>query len=361
MVPAGVAARVSGLDARAAGRVLVEVGRSVSGVSSVAVRWWWRHRRLVAALTLLALLLHVAGHGTASTFCAARRRSRRVWCAGCGRGGGRSSFERCWAGPSRRRGWRRWATRNWETLARECGLSVQRSNRARTWAVAPRHGRAMVSQSSTVQTWVHPRLVDVTTDGVVLALTIRTRVGQTVEDLEKAAPALAAAAGAISVRCRVLTPSTVLLSLVMREHLADPRTAAAADIRGGGPGRASVGGRTAPPGRCTVTGRHTLVVGCSGSGKGSIFWGVCAGLAPAVRAGVVRLWGLDLKRGVEVGMGAPCSPPSRPPPTDAVAVMAPAAGRAGGARAADGRTDPAARPDHRATRCTCWRSTSSRC
>ena len=55
------------------------------------------------------------------------------------------SFERCWAGPSRRRSWRRWATRNWETLARECGLSVQRSNRARTWAVAPRHGRAMVS------------------------------------------------------------------------------------------------------------------------------------------------------------------------------------------------------------------------
>ena len=52
-----------------------------------------------------------------------------------------------------------------------------------------------------------------------------------------------------------------------------------------------------------LRGRHTLVVGCSGSGKGSILWGIAAGLAPAVRADVARLWGIDLKRGVELGMG----------------------------------------------------------
>ena len=51
-------------------------------------------------------------------------------------------------------------------------------------------------------------------------------------------------------------------------------------------------------------GRHTLVVGCSGSGKGSLLWGIAGGLAPAVSADVVRLWGIDLKRGVEIGFGA---------------------------------------------------------
>jgi DNA segregation ATPase FtsK/SpoIIIE, S-DNA-T family len=50
-------------------------------------------------------------------------------------------------------------------------------------------------------------------------------------------------------------------------------------------------------------GRHTLVAGCSGSGKGSVLWGICCGLAPAVRADLARLWGVDLKRGVELGMG----------------------------------------------------------
>ncbi|WP_246092261.1 FtsK/SpoIIIE domain-containing protein [Oryzihumus leptocrescens] len=71
----------------------------------------------------------------------------------------------------------------------------------------------------------------------------------------------------------------------------------------------------------TIIGRHTLVVGCSGSGKGSIFWGVCAGLAPAVRAGVVRLWGVDLKRGVEVGMGKPMFSAVATSPAEAVKLL----------------------------------------
>ena len=37
------------------------------------------------------------------------------------------TFDRFVAGPRRRRGWRRWARKNWDELARECGLSVQRT------------------------------------------------------------------------------------------------------------------------------------------------------------------------------------------------------------------------------------------
>ncbi len=51
-------------------------------------------------------------------------------------------------------------------------------------------------------------------------------------------------------------------------------------------------------------GPHTLVAGCSGAGKGSVFWSFAFGLAPAVRAGTVRLHGIDLKGGMEILMGA---------------------------------------------------------
>lgn len=211
------------------------------------------------------------------------------------------SYERWAAGPLKRASWRRWARRHWSILARECGLSVQRDQRP-SWstsairAVAPRRPAAR----STV--WVHPRLCSVTARGVTLTVTVRARTGQTVDDLENAAPALAAAASARSFRCRALSPSTVEYVLVMADRLGSVRAASApVDVLVDAVpvGRRQDGSRWLLP----LTGRHTLVVGCSGSGKGSIFWGVCGGLAPAVRAGLVRQWGVDLKRGVEVGMG----------------------------------------------------------
>ncbi|MGO2780629.1 FtsK/SpoIIIE domain-containing protein [Glutamicibacter arilaitensis] len=52
-----------------------------------------------------------------------------------------------------------------------------------------------------------------------------------------------------------------------------------------------------------VAGRHTLLVGASGSGKGSVLWSLLLGLAPAIRAGLVRLHGVDLKGGVEFFLG----------------------------------------------------------
>lgn len=41
------------------------------------------------------------------------------------------TFDRYVAGPWRRHGWRRWARKNWDELARECGLSVQRTRSRR--------------------------------------------------------------------------------------------------------------------------------------------------------------------------------------------------------------------------------------
>ena len=137
--------------------------------------------------------------------------------------------------------------------------------------------------------WVHPRLLRVHAAGNTLSLTIRIRVGQTVDDLEQAAGPLASAAEATSWRLRPVSPSTLVLTLVMNEvlgaaQLADPPrplgrraavdwAAAVTEIR---LGRRQDG----TPWQLRLLGRHTLVVGCSGSGKGSVLWGVCGGPGP---------------------------------------------------------------------------------
>ncbi|EWT06663.1 cell division protein FtsK [Intrasporangium chromatireducens Q5-1] len=270
----------------------------VSGVLS----WSWRHTRwvlLVAALAFLTRLLPdgpVLAEWLLLLGWVAPALVATVWVTFWP-----VSYRRSVAGPAARVRWVCWARRRWPHLARECGLSV---NREQTPTRSARLVGALTTGPAPAlpKVWVHPRLCSATARGVTLTLTVRARTGQTVDDLEAVAPALAAAAGARSFRCRAVSPSMIEYDLVMSDRLTAVREATApTDVRVD----------AVPLGRrqddtawvLPVTGRHTLVVGCSGSGKGSIFWGVCAGLAPAVRAGLVCLWGIDLKRGVEIGMG----------------------------------------------------------
>lgn len=234
-------------------------------------------------------------------------------------------YERLIAGPARRFAWRRWVRRIWPALARECGLSVQRNVRRRSWGLAARRDKRLTfSSTATASEWVHPRLFDVMTTGDTLTIRVQTRLGQTLEDLEKAAPAFAAAANAVSYRVKVSAPSTLDVNLVMREVLAVTAEAVlpaplghSLDVDTVALGRRQDG--TAWD--LQVRGRHTLVVGCSGSGKGSMLWGVCGGLAPAVRSDLVRLWGIDLKRGVEILMGRELFTTVAVNPTEAVATL----------------------------------------
>jgi DNA segregation ATPase FtsK/SpoIIIE, S-DNA-T family len=59
------------------------------------------------------------------------------------------------------------------------------------------------------------------------------------------------------------------------------------------------------PWTARLRGSHTLVAGATGAGKGSVLWSLIRGLSPAVRAGLVRLWVLDPKGGMELAAGAP--------------------------------------------------------
>jgi hypothetical protein len=52
-------------------------------------------------------------------------------------------------------------------------------------------------------------------------------------------------------------------------------------------------------------GTQVLIVGATGSGKGSVIWSIVRALVGGVGTGLVRLWGLDPKGGMELGIGLP--------------------------------------------------------
>lgn len=210
------------------------------------------------------------------------------------------SYERLVGGPLRRLGWRRRVRRDWTHLCETSGWTVTRPGRV---------PRGVVEPGPVAPVVVTPHLRRVTTTGATVSLVVRARHGQTLDELEAGVPRLASTMGAVTHASRPAGSSCAWLAvdLVMRDHLTVATTVPVPVSLSSGPvGAALVLGRTQTGAdwRVDVLGRHTLVVGASGSGKGSVLWGVVMALAPAVPVDCVRLWGIDLKRGVELSMGA---------------------------------------------------------
>jgi S-DNA-T family DNA segregation ATPase FtsK/SpoIIIE len=204
-----------------------------------------------------------------------------------------ATYEERFATPARLLRWRFWAHVSWQKLCKRCGLSASEQVMRRD-----NEGRQVPSTR-----WFHPKLLGTDVSHTTLRLTVRARMGQTVEDLERAVPAIRDAAGAHSARSVVVSPGTLRIELVMREHLstvghaAPPTAVATTRVT---LGRCENGSAWTLP----LSGRHTLTVGCSGAGKGSVFWGIAGGLGPAVAANIVRLVGIDLKYGIELSVGS---------------------------------------------------------
>jgi S-DNA-T family DNA segregation ATPase FtsK/SpoIIIE len=57
------------------------------------------------------------------------------------------------------------------------------------------------------------------------------------------------------------------------------------------------------PYRLKLLGTHVLVVGATGSGKGSVIWSTLHALGPAIHDGMVSVWCLDPKGGMELAPG----------------------------------------------------------
>lgn len=204
-----------------------------------------------------------------------------------------ATYEERFATPARLLRWRLWAYISWHRLCKRCGLSASEQVTRRD-----NEGRQVMSTR-----WFHPKLLETDVSQTTLRLTVRARMGQTVDDLERAVPAIRDAAGAHSARAVVISPGTLRIELVMREQLSTvghPARPTAVAITRVTLGRCDDGSAWALP----LRGRHTLTVGCSGAGKGSVFWGIAGGFGPAIAAGIVHLVGIDLKYGIELSVGS---------------------------------------------------------
>jgi S-DNA-T family DNA segregation ATPase FtsK/SpoIIIE len=194
-----------------------------------------------------------------------------------------ASFHRLVSGRIWKR-WRRWSTyrRPWRHLCAMHGLTVVLNDHV----AVPKLHRVKVGYASD-------------------AVTVRMLYGQSVEDWQRASDALSHAFGAMSVRVRQLKPGWAVIEVHHGDALASvvglPNIPCCEGIgvEGLTAGVTERGDRW----QVRIGGRHILVAGATGAGKGSVVWSVLAGLGPAVRAGIVHLWVVDPKGGMEFGPG----------------------------------------------------------
>ena len=186
----------------------------------------------------------------------------------------------------------------WKAVAREAGLSKRRTKRVKRMGVG----------EESIEKWRDPRLKRVKTSAHSVTLKVRTRRGQALADLEAFAPKLAATYSADAYRVyppKRRTGSTVMFELVMRDLIKTPSVAAMPEPRMQTESVRLGRRQSGKPFDLQIEQRHTLVVGASGAGKGSFLWGVVGSLSPAIAVDAVRAYGIDLKGGMELTMGAP--------------------------------------------------------
>ncbi|WP_327090884.1 FtsK/SpoIIIE domain-containing protein [Nonomuraea sp. NBC_01738] len=147
-----------------------------------------------------------------------------------------------------------------------------------------------------------PELVKVECGPFVDRLRVRMVKGQSPGVWADRTPELAHAFGATACRVRSFKPGWLVLVLQRGDSLADP--IGAAPIPAEPVYKAVVVGRSEDGDayRLKVHGTHLLIVGATGSGKGSFQWSIIRALIPAMDAGLVEIWALDPKR-MELSFG----------------------------------------------------------
>jgi S-DNA-T family DNA segregation ATPase FtsK/SpoIIIE len=127
--------------------------------------------------------------------------------------------------------------------------------------------------------------------------------GQTLDQWRDAAPALASAFRANSCRVRASAPGTAVLEFSRGDPLQTIIPALpiseALDLAAVPVGLREDG----TPWSLRLLGSHLLIAGTTGAGKGSVIWGLLRGVAPAIRDGLVQVWAVDPKGGMELSPG----------------------------------------------------------
>lgn len=189
--------------------------------------------------------------------------------------------------------WKRRIACSWAEACRRCGLVVDEE--------VPAVIKRRVA-------WPH------------VELRVAPVLGQTIEQFEAVSERLRTSAGATRLRIQPVGVRDVLLTYTVVDYLRAPFSAApTAEVAA--LDSVSIGMREDGKSWDLALGPHTLVAGCSGAGKGSVFWSFAFGLAGAVRQGVVQLHGIDLKGGMEILMGRELFTTTATDGLEAVAVL----------------------------------------
>jgi S-DNA-T family DNA segregation ATPase FtsK/SpoIIIE len=150
----------------------------------------------------------------------------------------------------------------------------------------------------------YPRICRVRSDGWRDRVSVKLLRGQCPDDYAAHTAGLAHSFGALSCRVRVERPRRICLDLLHRDPLRDPvlppplvDPGAAVDLRKVVAGVTETGRAW----RLRLRGTHVLFVGSTGAGKSSVPWSVLWYLAPAMRSGLVQVFGIDPKGGMELG------------------------------------------------------------
>ena len=153
-----------------------------------------------------------------------------------------------------------------------------------------------------------PKRLQVTSTGTVDRVWVRMLPGQVFADWTAMGPRLAQTFGAQECRVRTTKHRQRLeLWFLVRDPLTDPIPPLEPELgRSGAPDLAALPVALCEDGttyRLRLLGTHVLVVGATGAGKGSVVWSALQALGPAIRDGLVSVWCLDPKGGMELAPG----------------------------------------------------------
>jgi S-DNA-T family DNA segregation ATPase FtsK/SpoIIIE len=149
-----------------------------------------------------------------------------------------------------------------------------------------------------------PLLLRTTSTKAFDQLTVRMLPGQRSEDWANNADRLTQTFGALN--CRISTtgkPHWLQLTFLTKDPLiqpVDPYPFALTTLNTGLPIARTEDGK---PWRLKLVGNHLLIVGATGAGKSGVLWAIIHALTALIDDGLVKLWVLDPKGGMELAKG----------------------------------------------------------
>lgn len=151
-----------------------------------------------------------------------------------------------------------------------------------------------------------PELVSVRSTGTVDLVTIALLPGQVLSDFAEVGDRLAGTFGATD--CRVRSHQRNRRLLVLWFLVNDPLTEILRPVPpgAGDPDLKALTVALREDGlwyRLRLLGTHLLIAGATGAGKSSLLWAILGALGPGIRSGLVQVWALDPKGGMELAAG----------------------------------------------------------